>query len=91
MKTLDQINEDICLAVENRMKYLKENGLGDMVDSSLEDTLRKTYAAVEVNRVFMKLYDIVVKLDEYLKYSTTDGKLERLAIHSDLKEMVSKL
>ena len=91
MKTLDQINNDICNAVENRMKYLKENGLGDMVDSSLEDTLRKAYTAVEVNNRFMQFYDIVVKLDEYLQYSSTDGKIDRLAIRSDLKEMIEKL
>jgi hypothetical protein len=91
MKTLNQINNDIFHTVETRMKKLNEHGLQDLVDNSLENTLRKAYTAIEVNELFTKLYDIVVKLDEYLKYSTTDGKTERLAIRSDLKEMISKL
>lgn len=91
MKTLDQINEDIRLVVSSRMKKLKENGLDTSIDSSLEDTLRKAYTAVEVSEMFMKLYDIVVKLDEYLQYSSTDGKSERQSLRKELKEMINKL
>jgi hypothetical protein len=97
MKTLNQINEDIRVAVEARMEKLRANGLltfdeqSEDPDLQFEPTVRKSLVDVEVNERFVKLFDIVEKLDEYLQLGFLDEKTKRQSLRKQLKEMIEEL
>lgn len=90
MKTLDQINDDIRTEVNRRMEKCKEV-LDSCHDPVFSKTMQNAFVDVEVNNTFLALYDIVEKLDKYLKMPSLDGRMERQTIRKELQEMIDAI
>lgn len=93
MKTLDQINEDICQIVEARLERCREAGMFDFVDEEgnnrLKVDMRKVFADTEISLKFCQLFALAEKLEEYLQHNST--AVEQDALRDELKERLNSI
>lgn len=89
MRTLRQIDNAIIDASKARAAEVLLNSATAAIIS--ENEIVALQANVRYGDKYREMYGILTVLEEYLKFGSLDGKMERQPLRKQLKEMLEKL
>lgn len=90
MKTLDQINSEILASVDARIKEIQNTGLLTMSENNNESEVRAFYTGREISLRISQLLEVAATLEEYLRYISLDGNLERQLLRDKMKKLLAE-
>ena len=88
MKSLDALNAELTVEIENRCQRIIESNLSNLVTNA---ELQAFYRQHVVNEKFMELWETIELLNTYLQLPSLDGKMERQELRKKLREMIDKI